>query len=355
MLSLEISHNLRNWCACLTHTMKILFDHPNPFLLAHGGFQTQIEQTKAGLIAVGVEVEYLRWWDDHQTGDVIHYFGRPMASHVELAKKKGLKFVLGELLTGLGSRSGTTRAAQRLVIRAAQSLLPTEFTARMGWNCYRLADACIANTPWERKLMIEMFGALAEKVHCLPNGVETPFFAVAPHERGSWLVCTATITERKRVVELAEAAVLAQTPLWVVGRPYSESDPYGCRFLDLARQHPKLIRYEGAVGDRAKLAVIYREARGFVLLSTMESLSLSALEAAACECPLLLSDLPWARCSFSQGVEFCPVTSPAATARILRRFYDTAPKMSAPLRPLTWPQVGDQLAGIYRSLFSNSR
>ena len=41
----------------------------------------------------------------------------------------------------------------------------------------------------------------------------------------------------------------------------------------------------------------YREARGFVLLSAMESLSLSALEAAACECPLFLSDLPWARSS----------------------------------------------------------
>lgn len=335
--------------------MKILFDHPSPFLLAHGGFQTQIEQTKAGLTAAGIEVEYLRWWDDHQGCDVIHYFGRPTSSHLALAKKKGIKFVLAELLTGLGSRSSAARAVQRLVIGTAQRLVPNDFKARMGWDCYHLADACVALTPWERQLMIEMFAAAPEKVHCLPNGVESPFFAAAPCERGPWLVCTATITERKRIVELAEAAVLAETPLWIVGRPYSESDPYGCRFLGLARQHPKLIRYEGAIGDRMKMAAIYREARGFVLLSTMESLSLSALEAAACECPLLLSDLPWARCSFSQGVEFCPVTSPAATAPVLRQFYDNAPKMQTPLRPLTWLQVGEQLAGIYRSLFSTSR
>ena len=46
--------------------MKVLFDHPNPFLLAHGGFQTQIVQTKVALERIGVEVDWLRWWDDEQ-------------------------------------------------------------------------------------------------------------------------------------------------------------------------------------------------------------------------------------------------------------------------------------------------
>lgn len=335
--------------------MKILFDHSCPFILAHGGFQTQIEQTRAGLIAAGIEVEYLRWWDDRQTGDVIHYFGRPTAMHIKFAQNKGIRFVLGELLTGLGSRPRAARTAQRLIIRAALGMFPEFFTARMGWDSYKIADACVALTSWERQLMIEMFDAPPKKVHCVPNGVETPFFITTPRKRGTWLVCTATITERKRVLELAQAAVIAKTPLWIVGRPYSESDPYSCRFLDLARHHPKLIRYEGAIGDRAKLAATYREARGFVLLSTMESLSLSALEAAACECPLLLSDLPWARCSFSKGVDFCSISPPVETAKVLRRFYDAAPTMLAPPRPLTWPQVGEQLAGIYRSLFSTSR
>jgi len=84
--------------------MKVLFDHSFPFFLAHGGFQTQIEQSKAALEAVGVEVEFLRWWDDAQRGDIIHYFGRPVGAYVDLARKKGIKFVLAELLTGLGSR-----------------------------------------------------------------------------------------------------------------------------------------------------------------------------------------------------------------------------------------------------------
>lgn len=41
--------------------MKILIDHQLPFLLAHGGLQTQIERTKTSLEDAGLEVEYLRW------------------------------------------------------------------------------------------------------------------------------------------------------------------------------------------------------------------------------------------------------------------------------------------------------
>src|SRR5208282_5428019 len=97
-------------------------------------------------------------------------------------------------------------------------------------------------------------------------------------------------------------------------------------FFALAKQQPQILRYEGAIQDRARLARIYREARGCVLLSAMETRSLSAEEAAACECPLLLSDLPWARSTFGDTVKFCPVEkSTEVTAKILREFYDAAP------------------------------
>src|SRR5438477_4046198 len=76
-----------------TTSMKILFDHPSPFLLAHGGLQVQIERTKAGLESIGIEVQFLRWWDDSQPCDVIHYFERPFPSYVDLAHRKGIKVV----------------------------------------------------------------------------------------------------------------------------------------------------------------------------------------------------------------------------------------------------------------------
>jgi len=99
-----------------------------------------------------------------------------------------------------------------------------------------------------------------------------------------------------------------------------------------------------------RMAEIYQEARGFVLLSTMESLSLSALEAAAAACPLLLSDLPWARCTFEQKASYCPIASPATTAPVLKAFYNDAPNRPLPDRPATWIEVAQQLKGIYENL-----
>jgi glycosyltransferase involved in cell wall biosynthesis len=155
------------------------------------------------------------------------------------------------------------------------------------------------------------------------------------------------------VLELAQAAVAAQAPVWIIGRAYDESDPYARNFLELARSQPQWVRYEGAVSDRVKLAAIYRAARGFVLLSTKESLSLSALEAAACGCPLLLSDQPWARGTFAGSAQFCPVpASTSATADALRKFYDTAPQLPAPAKPATWLEVGRQLKAIYEQVLA---
>lgn len=273
--------------------MKILLHGHTPFLLAHGGAQIQIEQTKAALEKIGVPTEYLRWYDGDQTGDVLHFFGRIPTTLLRLAHAKGMKVVVADLLTEQGSRSPRRLFAQKLTSQILNAVLPRSLAASFNWDSYRLADACVALTSHEAHLMNYLFKAPPEKLHVVPNGVEETFLQSRAVPRGPWLVCTVTITERKRIVELAEAAVRAQTPLWIIGKAYSDSDPYALRFFQLARQHPKILRFEGPINDRSQLAAIYREARGFVLLSAMESLSLSALEAAACECPLLLSDLPW--------------------------------------------------------------
>jgi glycosyltransferase involved in cell wall biosynthesis len=327
--------------------MKVILDHPNPFQFAHGGFQVQIEQTYAGLREAQVQAEYLRWWDDQQSADVIHYFGRPPVSYIEQAHKKGIRIVLAQLLTAVGSRSPRILPFQKAAIALAEKSLPKLVTYPFAWDAFRKSDACVAGTPWEAHLMSYIFGAPKERVHVVKNGVEKVFFQSKKTDRGPWLVCSATITERKRVVELAEAALAAQTPIWVIGKPYSGSDPYAERFLSMARQNPEMIRYEGAISDRAQLASAYREARGFVLLSTMESLSLSSAEAAACECPLLLSDLPWARTTYHDSVSYCPIVSPAQTARYLRNFYDAAPRLQPPPTPPTWLEIGNQFKAVY--------
>lgn len=336
--------------------MKILLDHHQPFLLAHGGVQTQIEQTRQALEDAGVEVEWLRWWDASQGGDLIHFFGRPPASHIRFAQQKGVRFVFSDVMGGLGARRAAVLRLQWLVTRTLEKLAPNIVLSRMDWESYRITDGCIALTEWEAHLMRWMFRAAPSRVHVISNGVEPEFFRSMPAQRGSWLVTTASILPVKRIVETAAAAVAAGTPYWVIGKPFSENDGYYLEFRRLQAAHPEVLRYEGPIVERARLAQVYREARGFVLLSRWESLSISALEATACECPLLLSDLPWARTVFGEAATYCPITNSATTtAASLRSFYDAAPQLPSPPKPLSWPDVAGKLKILYESLASTSR
>ena len=336
-----------------TARVKILVNCPLPFAFAHGGQAIQIQQTMAALAGIGLAVEPLRWWDETQTGNLILYFGRMPADQIRFAHQKGFKVVISDLLTAQGSQNLAQRAARRGFRWFAEHLAPRAFAQAFQWEPYRLADGFLTLTAWEKYLMEYKFGADPKKIFVVPNGVEDAFFQAPATPRGEWLVCTATITERKRVLEFAQAAVAAQTPTWIIGKAYSENDGYAQKFFALAKANPKFIRYEGGISDRVRLATIYRAARGFVLLSAMESLSLSALEAAACECPLLLSDLPWARSSFAGTAEFCPVTETTSiTAAALRKFYDAAPQLPRPSKPATWPDVAHQLAAVCEKILA---
>jgi glycosyltransferase involved in cell wall biosynthesis len=333
--------------------VKILVNCTLPFALAHGGQAIQIQRTLAALQEIGVDAEPVRWWDEHQTGDLIHYFGLMPVDQIQFAHQKKIKVVIANLLTAQGSQTPLQRGVRRLFRWGVEHFTPQVVVNSFGWEPYRRADACIANTAWEKYLLEFKFSADPAKIFVVPNGVEDVFFQSPETERGEWLVCTATITERKRVLELARAAVAAQTPVWIIGTAYADNDAYAQKFFQLAKENPQFIRYAGGVNERAALAKTYRAAHGFVLLSTMETRSLSAEEAAACECPLLLSDLPWARSAFSGAAEFCPVTdSTAVTAAALRRFYDAAPRLPPPPKPATWPEVARQFKSIYEKVLA---
>lgn len=333
--------------------MKILIDHQLPFLLAHGGLQIQIQRTKRALEGTGLEIEYIRWWDGSQKADVIHFFGRANPSHIDFAHAKGMKYVMSDLFTGQGSRTPTQLRLQGALEKVIRKVVPTTFLASFCWDAYEKADALLVGTAWEAEVATLLFAPPPEKIHIVPNGVEDVFFAdpnSPASPRSNELVCTATITPRKRVVELAEAAILAATPLRILGDPYGEEDPYYRRFLALAQQRPDIIRYNGALIDRSELARAYKEARGFVLLSSMESRSLSSEEAAAGGCPLLLSDLPWARSTFGRTATYCPIGNTSSTAAALRRFYEAAPTLPTPEKPCRWEDVASQLVRIYQKL-----
>lgn len=328
--------------------MKIAFDCHVPFSLAHGGAQIQIEQTQAALIRVGMDVQMFPWWDSASCPDLIHFFGKPPLSYARLVRQKKIRLVVADLLTSQGSRNAWQRLPFRVVC-GMDRILGGRLRNKLGWSVYDLADCCVCLTPWEAFLVRTMYGARNARIEVVSNGVEKAFLeAKGNHSRMGHLVTTVTITARKRVVEMVQAAGLAKVKLRVIGRPYHAEDPYYHLFLNALQQSKPWVEYVGPIDDRSRLAEEYQKAAGFVLLSSMESQSLSALEAAACGCPLLLSDLPWARSSFQSEASYVPIGSANRTAVFLRKFFDNISSAPKAKKVPSWDDVAKHLVEVYR-------
>lgn len=331
--------------------MKVLTYSALPFNLAHGGVTNICDRTSRVLVDLGFEVEPIRWWDKHQLGDVLFCFCRPSNDIVEYAQKKGMKVVVEQVLTGLVSRPLWKRQAQKLFKIFLENFAPAMMTDAYGWRSFRMIDMHFVPSPHDASVVRHMFDVDPAKIQIVPYGVDDEFLNVKPGVRADHLICTATVTERKRVLEVARAALHANIPIWIVGKTYGFNDPYGDQFQEVVKQSNGIVRHIPHVDGREALAKMLTAARGFVLLSTMETVSQSALEAASCGCPMLLSDLDWARVAFDKNALYCnPNADLVHLSNQLKVFYDKCPTFDQNFKAGSWSEQRSCLRDILQRL-----
>jgi glycosyltransferase involved in cell wall biosynthesis len=337
--------------------MKILFDHPLPFALAHGGAQIQIEQTKTALEKIGVEVEFLRWWDGRQNGDLIHFFAIPNSEFLRQARTVKMPVVVTQLFTETCNRSDAQLLRQGFFVKTALALpFANGIKRQLAWNVYRNCDQNIVGLEAERRVLQTVYGVPPEKISVVPLGLSENYLCAGHGRRNeTHLICTGTITQRKNSVELAELARAADVPILFVGRPYSPDDPYWLRFRNLIDD--RLVKYHPFVGGEPEMAALLQAARGFVLMSKHENWCLSAHEAAACGLPLLVQNQKWSQERFgNQARYFEKIGFSRQNVEILRQFWKDAPALAAPeIKLHSWTEVAQQLRVVYQRVVSTSR
>ena len=149
--------------------MKVLIDHSSPFLLAHGGAQVQIEQTKSALERIGIEVEFVRWWDDQQRGDVIHYFGSIPHHYLDLAHQKKIPVVLTAILSSTCNRSNFRLSLQGIVVRTLLSVPGWGSIQRqLQWSTFRKADTVVVGLNAECRVLERVYGVPRDGIAIVP-------------------------------------------------------------------------------------------------------------------------------------------------------------------------------------------
>ncbi len=334
--------------------MKVLFSHSLPFFLAHGGSQTLIEALMRELANLGVQVEPVRWWDDQQTGDILHYVGRPNTHSIGLAHEKKFKVVMTDLLDQTASRSASRLFLQRTAIRSARALAPS-LAGRFSWELYREMDAMIFAVRHEWEVAQYLFDAHPQRGYVIPHGLEDAALKqlALPAAEADYLVSVATIHPRKNSLLLAQAARLAKVPIVFLGKPFSPDNDYFRRFKELVDD--QYVRFPGFVTEAEKQRYL-REARGFALLSLFESGCIAVYEAAAAGLPLFLSNLPWAAKCYPQAknLQLTKLRPAKLIAADLEQFYQTAHRMHQPTFPvLSWREVAQEYVRVYEKVLAH--
>jgi glycosyltransferase involved in cell wall biosynthesis len=326
--------------------MKVLFNCHVPFMLAHGGAQVQIEQTKAALEQIGVETAYLEWWNDAQTGDILHHFGMIPIEVIRQAQKKGWKVVNTILLSENCNRPRRALLLRRVLIRAAMAA-PLPQATNLHYHAFRLCDRVLVSLEAEKQILVRSYGVPERSVRKLPLGLKESFLKAGPGPRtGDYLISHGTITPIKNSIELARLAIEAQVPVLFVGKPFAEGDAYWEQFRALVDN--KYVRHQPHIAGEAEMIGLLQRARGFVLKSRFENWSLAAHEAVACGLPLLLPDLPWSRERFGSQASYFPRRGAAQSAAALRTFYQQSPSMPPPkVRLYSWKEVAELLQDAY--------
>jgi len=331
--------------------MKVLIDHSSPFLLAHGGAQVQIEQTKTALERIGIEVEFVRWWDDQQRGDVIHYFGSIPHHYLDLARQKKIPVVLTAFLSSPCNRSNFRLSLQGIVIRTVLSVPGwSSIQRQLQWRAFRKADTVVVGLKAECRVLETVYGVPRNRIAIVPLGLDEPYLrSMSKSVRESHLITVGTIHDVKRSVDLAKMAREAEVPILFVGDPYSDEDPYWHRFQGLIDGH--FVMHKPHMHDPGVIKDLYSKARGFVLFSQYENWSLATHEGAACGLPLLLPNMKWSRECFGEGATYFPGDDFKMNSQILRDFYSAAPSLSSSHDGLySWDYVAKQLVDVYNKV-----
>ena len=146
----------------------------------------------------------------------------------------------------------------------------------------------------------------AEKISVVYNAIDRQLFKpqpsainpqtsdITPQTSVPFVLCVSSIDPRKNFVRLIEACQgLTGAKLYIVGkynRVFSQTSALTPQTSDISPQ-PSNIQFLGRVSDD-ELVRLYNQAACFVFPSLYEGFGLPPLEAMACGCPVLVSDIP---------------------------------------------------------------
>ena len=325
---------------------------PLPHNIAFGGRELLAIKTMDALTQLGVDVRPLEYWDRSAEFRVLHCFGSEggLWEIAARAKAQGKAIVVTPVLV-LKRSIARDRAWAHL-----DRFVPMRTSFRFRRDLLLLADAIVAQTETEAKVIRRVFGVPGGRVHVVPNAVDQSFGASDPavfRERFGaepFVLAVGAIDARKAQLDLIEASSLAGRRAVIVGDVRGD-DGYGVAFAAAVAANPNVLWIRRLEEGSALMGSAYAAAEAFVVTSNAEGLPLAALEARAAGTPLIMTDLPQHEEVFGHVAEFFRPGDVKDLAKLLRRLPAREHGVMLAVEPSwTWSDVGFAMRQIYRDV-----
>ena len=193
----------------------------------------------------------------------------------------------------------------------------------------------------------------AEKISVVYNAIDRQLFKpqpsaishqtsdITPQTSVPFVLCVSSIDPRKNFVRLIEACQgLTGAKLYIVGkynRVFSQTSALTPQTSDIRHQpsdtrpQPSNIQFLGRVSDD-ELVRLYNQAACFVFPSLYEGFGLPPLEAMACGCPVLVSDIPVEREVCGDAAQYFNPLDPTNILHTITQYLNNADVIKEKMR-----------------------
>lgn len=227
-----------------------------------------------------------------------------------------------------------------------------------------ISDAIIVLSHTDKKATLARFPKIERKLYVATSGISQEFYRESNVKREPFFLYVGSLSKRKNFQGVVRAFVqiMDQVPHSLVligsgGEIFSSIDETMKRFI--AKIPSERIHFVGHVNNMDELRLWYSRADAFIFPSFFESVGLPPLEAMACGCPTVVSNIPTHQEVCSDATLYCDPYSIDDIAQKMKRItLDTtlreclidAGKSRAAF--FTWENMAEKVYGVFEAVLA---
>lgn len=249
---------------------------------------------------IGLNAQKLDVWSRDGDFDILHVWGLDHIHEMSVyfAKKAGKKVVITSLF----------RDFSTLNIRIRHLISKYAGAAKIMKRIAAMADSIVVVNDIEADFASKYFNIDADKIYYIPNIVDYRYYEINNkpglfHSFDNFVLCTGNICKRKNQLNLIKACISKSIKLVLMGNPLLGEEEYCREVRRLVGDNPDIMWIEGVKENSSELFEAYEKCAIFALPSVFEQGPISAYEALASNCKVLIADRRYAYQEFYKHVK----------------------------------------------------